>query len=239
VKHSFDREQLERPPLVEATFEIRVASETPYALVPGGLYAQLREDFPEVEEILPPGLADADVPPPLAFHRFTSRDERRLVQCGPNLLSVNVLGDYGAFESFEKFIQRALSIYEGIVKPSRVERLGIRYINFVDEEVLQGTWPFDVQVHAPKGNDLPLRETYAKLVLADRDASLGVVVAYPAVLPNQRRGALLDLDYFQEKPPIKTAGDCVAWARHGHEQIYQAFRHALSAPVYEIIKARK
>lgn len=232
----FVREELTRPPLLEAMFEVRVESEVPYALVPGHLHADLGKDLPTVKEIVPTVFLGQVEPPPLAFHRFENIEGTRLVQCGPGLLSINMLGDYGRFENFEALIRRGLVVYRRVARPSKIVRLGLRYINLLDEAVVQGEWPFAVKVTPPVRVPDRVAEVRTRINYrpADSANTLSVLMSYPTSLPDGKVGALLDLDCFTEIAP---QGDdaIVEWAAAAHEKIYQAFR-AHVEPVYGRLK---
>jgi uncharacterized protein (TIGR04255 family) len=238
VEQRYRREELGHPPLVEALFELRVDSPVPYALVPGHLHSALGDDFETVRAVAPTILIDVVPPPPLVFHRFESRDKKRLIQCGPSVLTVNVLDDYGAFEAFETYIGFAMDKYFRVARPTRVTRLGLRYINLIDDGLFGAGWPYAVTIDVPAQLKADVVQRNMRVAYHDThsDGTLAVGIAQPAQLANGRQGSLLDLDCSTEEPPQDPA-HVIAWARRAHDSIYQVFR-AYIEPVYGRLKER-
>lgn len=233
---SFEREPLPNPPLVEALFDLRAACEVPYILVPGALMRRL-QGFSTLEE------ADNAVFGPVklsaqAFHRFRSDDDKRLVQVGPGLFTVNVLGDYGEFEVFQELVQRALEAFVRAARPSKVIRIGIRYINLIREDLLSEldepirvSWRFPAEVFTPT-RGLNMRALFD---FPEHGGTLSFAVSRPHTLPDGRRGCLLDYDFFKSEPTFPLS-ECLSWTARGHDLIYQAFRATLSPALHERLK---
>jgi uncharacterized protein (TIGR04255 family) len=130
----------------------------------------------------------------------------------------------------EKFFRAA--------RPTRVTRLGLRYINLLDEDLFGASWPYSLALGVPE--QLKDEVLQQNLRVSYRDAhsggTLSVGIALPAQLANGRRGSLLDLDCANEEPPQDPL-DVIAWARKAHDSIYQVFR-AYIEPVYGRLKER-
>lgn len=229
----FKREQLGRPPLVEALFELRADCATPYSIVPGAMYDRLRDRFPTME--VNPLINTPIEIVGLALHRFTAADGKRMVQCGPGVLTVNVLGDYGAFESFEDLIKAGTDAFFDAAKPTKLHRLGVRYINLLPEDAIQRAGqPLRVVTTFPS-EGLPPQKTIAAKGTFEYPAergTLGLAFALPHQMPDGRKGCLLDLDFFTQDAQSFAAPDCLPWVKKGHDVIYQAFRSSLTATMY-------
>ena len=103
-------------------------------------YDKLKALFPKKQQ-LPLNFAVAvtaqtDEPtgpaPMFPFVRFLDSDEKRLVQIGQNLLTVNHLKPYDSWEQFLPFIQEGFKAYCEIAKPKGLRYLAIRYINRIE-----------------------------------------------------------------------------------------------------------
>jgi uncharacterized protein (TIGR04255 family) len=127
------------PPLQEALCEFRFRGDTSWDwTVPGMLWERIGSEFPRKESktVLPKELLEAgDLPLELrqatVRAQFFSESGSRLVQVGPDLLTVNVLPPYPGWIEFRPLILRVLETYREIAAPAQVERIGLRYINRV------------------------------------------------------------------------------------------------------------
>ncbi len=61
--------------------------------------------------------------------RFFSSDRTRLAQVGTNLLSANVLPPYPHWPEFRSFILECLRAYIEAARPSKIDRMTLRYID--------------------------------------------------------------------------------------------------------------
>ena len=128
------------PPIVEAVCEFRFVTDLDEwdLTFPGKLHSELREAYPgkprsqEIFHTEFPGQRREGSS--LASRteirvQFTTEDGQKLVSFGPDVLSVNGLAPYEGWEEFEPRIQEAFEVYVGVVKPSAIRRIGVRYIN--------------------------------------------------------------------------------------------------------------
>ncbi len=234
----YRREQLSKPPLIEAVFDVRASCETSAALIPGAIYGRLKSRFPISETtanliITPPETAQLG-----SMQRFMNQERTRLIQCGPEMFSVNVLGDYGAFPEFEALIKDALDAFYAEAQPSKLKRLGIRYINLLPAEAIAaaGGRPLRSEISFPS-EVLPAQAdgiAYRGVFGFPKDNGvLGVAAANPHQFPDGRRGCLLDFDFFIENPTFRAADDCLPWAKRAHDVVYDAFRSILTPEMYK------
>jgi uncharacterized protein (TIGR04255 family) len=127
------------PPVIEALAEIYVDGAIWDDTVPDRFYAAVRDQFPEkgrVEQIaleIEVGKEEATASARTAAprHQFRSSDGRRIVQISADVLVVNQLRPYEHYESWRALFLELLGRYRSLVKPSGVQRLGLRYINDV------------------------------------------------------------------------------------------------------------
>jgi len=232
----FTREQLRRPPLVEALLEVQASPTVPYPLVPGALNQRLSKTYPHAEQVHTFAVGDIQLqmPPTVATIRLKSPDGKRLVQIGPEVLTVNMVGDYGQYETFQAAMRDALDAFYEIARPGPPRRLGIRYINLVEERFLSGRDPLHIDASFP-GTVLPEKKAFgmrAVFPFGDAHGELAIAAARPHALADGRTGCLLDFDFFSTNPGEMTVAQILAWAKEAHDVIYQAFRASLGASTY-------
>lgn len=233
----YQREQLSKPPLIEAIFEVRAACQTSANLIPGAISERLKERFP-VAETGAGIVLNADGAAHVGFlERFLNAERTRLVQCGPEMFTVNVLGDYGEFPEFASMIKESLAAFYAVAKPTKLKRLGVRYINFLPADLVGAAAGKPLQIAATFPSDgLPERHELALRSLFEfpkQNGTLALAVANPHQLPDGRRGCLLDLDFFVETPTFLAIDDCLPWAKQAHDVIYDAFRSVLTPEMYK------
>ena len=233
----YQREQLSKPPLIEAMFEVRAVCQMSATLIPGAIYGKLKNRFPKQDGN--PGVlfASPGTPQIGAMHRFLADNERRVIQCAPELFTVNVLGDYGAFPEFEALIDEALQAFYAEATPTKLKRLAIRYINFLPTDSIAAAGGSPLRIHTsfpedvlPSADGLACRGIFK---VPEANGVLGLAVANPHRFPDGRTGCLLDFDFFIENPTFLAIEDCLPWARRAHDVIYQAFRSSLTPAMYQ------
>jgi uncharacterized protein (TIGR04255 family) len=143
---STHRIRYRKPPVTEALCEFYFAGSVYDATLPGQFYHRIAQSFPEKQEQqflqvqfpLSPNGPTVSAPTLQPRMQFRNPHENRLVQLAPDLLVVNQLAPYVAFEKWEPDILKCLSIYHDLASPQGIVRLGMRYINVVDLEVGDG-----------------------------------------------------------------------------------------------------
>ena len=142
------RRRYRNPPIEEALCEFRFTPGAGWDLtIPGKLQAALGEEYsgkPREQKAVRVGLhvqegkpANLEYGEGLAKIQLAAKGGTRLVGVGPDTLSVHMLRPYqntsnyrkGGWEEFEPRIEAALKAYETVVEPSRIDRIGVRYIN--------------------------------------------------------------------------------------------------------------
>jgi len=129
-----------KPPVVEALCEMYFEGSEWDDTVIGRFYERVRADFPtkrqqEIHEAQVRFTAAGDaaagvrrLPPRM---QFVTQAEDRMIQIGRDLLVVNQLRPYASFQEWENTLYEALKIYQELVKPRTIARLGVRYIDRV------------------------------------------------------------------------------------------------------------
>jgi len=126
-----------KPPVVEALCEIFTAGSAWDPTIPGMLYQRVHHRFPirgqsrdvEIEVNVGAAAPATKVTPSEPRSRFSREDGSRMIQVGRDLVVVNQLHPYPAFEEWRPEILETLEIYRELAKPSKVGRIGLRYLN--------------------------------------------------------------------------------------------------------------
>ncbi len=142
------RRRYRNPPIIEAVCEFHFAPGLDWdPTLPGKLHAELSNDYPGTprhQQSVELGVQFREGSP----HNFRfgegprkvqliTKDEKRIVGVGPNVLSVHMLRPYQdphdsdeiGWDKFRPRISRALDAYWGVAQPQGVTRIGIKYIN--------------------------------------------------------------------------------------------------------------
>ncbi len=218
--------RLSKPPLVEAVFEIRFSTETAYGLIPGRMFDELSEIFPQVEELQTASLP-LDVPlPVLVRHRFRSQDGTKLFQTGQGVLSVNHVA-YTHYDDLRADTERVIAALIRLQVASGIHRLGLRYINQV---ALDRDWSSITTLT----DSVP--ETITKKI-RDRRFHYGLDytpdrmnLAVGNLTSNGQEKLQLDIDFFRENeqlPPLN-ADSVLGWLDKAHEHVYEVFTSLLT-----------
>lgn len=104
---------------------------------PGALFRAIQDEFPEMEpvhevgvelELSPRGATQKFLPPRQRF-KFKHPSKPLVIQLGENVFTVNLLPKYPGWTVMRDHVLRTWEQARGIVSPSKVRRLGLRYIN--------------------------------------------------------------------------------------------------------------
>jgi uncharacterized protein (TIGR04255 family) len=228
------KRRYKRPPLLEAVCEIRFEPSQAWDwTLPGLLYDKIRTDFPEkklrnsVELSFGSQQAAQQFKGAVSQMQFLAQDGSRMVQVGPDVLSVHVTANYPGWELFLPMIVSVSGTYRQISAPRAINRIGLRYVNRlpipagpieitdylnfyprIPETIQQAHGPFIVGVlfDCNEGNDL-----------------LNVRVGNAAPT-----GIALDLDYSSAKPgsvPLEAISD---WCKTAHDKIEAMFEASIT-----------
>jgi len=184
-------------PIVEAILEIRFVTSESWRTLPGLLYAKIRGRYPEQkdlpladfpEEFRRQQVAFANLP----LMQFLSSDF--LIQFGPRVVSlVTKPNKYPGWTALEKEMTWLLAQLQECNFISEGERLGVRYINFLPQNV------FDQLILGVCVGQHPLTsgETAVTNVLRKKPFSARLHVANSALIGGEaevRKGSVLDID---------------------------------------------
>lgn len=183
-------------PIVEANIEIRFESEMPPEAVFGVVYNQFKNEYKGLEKLpilqIPEEIRSQD--PALMFqpcYRLTN--DNLIISIGPKVISIACVKEYVGWDDFSaKALEILLKINEsGII--SKLLRVGLRYINFFDGNILDR-----IDLSAKIGeSSLASNNTFIKTEFTRNEYSIVLQVANNAnilVSNKQKIGSIIDID---------------------------------------------
>lgn len=241
--------RLSRAPIAEAAIEIRATISVP---VPEDAYDKFREAVAErypthnAMRFLAPHFhieSESEVRTETAFSRvgvrLESADKKTVVQAKNDGLVVSRLPPYESWETLIAEIRSLWAVYFGVFAPSTVMRLGVRYINRIDLEYVDGRIDFDTVFTAapqiPRGLPQTL-ESFATRILmpiTTHQATLAIVQALESPAVDGSHFAVLDLDAFTNTLMKPDTDDMWQQLERLREVKNMAFFESLLRPIWE------
>jgi uncharacterized protein (TIGR04255 family) len=230
-------------PIVEAIFEIRFTSTATWLTMPGLLYDKIRDKYQEQKQLPTAGIPEEIRRQDPAFAhlplmQFLGADF--LVQLGARVISLvtkpNAYPGWTAIEGELRWILERLQA-AGFINEG--ERLGVRYIDFMAEDVFQnlilglqvGGKPLE-DVQADLTTILPRELLTIRLKVAN-----GAIVIRPS---GPQRGSVLDVDAWFGALDFEVFSNSIARFAEAHRAIKELFFGLLRpeylaklSPVYE------
>ena len=233
-----------KPPVVEALCEMYFeGSEWDDTLI-GQFYERVKKEFPkkrqqEIQEaqvrFSTVGEAAAGVrrlPPRM---QFVTEAGDRMIQLGPDLLVVNQLRPYASFEDWERTLYNALDTYQGLARPRRLARLGVRYI---DRVILPATtvrmedW-FALYPEIPPTVGATHGAFMLRVEFPERRPGHKLLVTFGSAPPEELDTTAFLLDYYDVSEPggAISKKDVQPFVRTAHDNIIEAFEASITDPL--------
>jgi len=189
--------RIARCPIVEAIFEARFASPEPWTTMPGLLFAQIREKYPEQKDLpltqLPEEVRRQN-PALMILPLIQFLGEKFLIQLGPRVVSlVTKPNAYPGWPAIEQELRWLVERLKAAGFVGETERVSARYIDFFDGDVFGGL-RLGLQI-----NDKPLQGTQTDITTLLRRAALSIRLqvtngAIVATKEGPKTGSVLDVD---------------------------------------------
>lgn len=200
-------------PIIDALLEIRFSTKIHPNAVFGLIYNVLKDDFTKVDNLpilqLPDVVRATD--PNLKFKpHYKISNSNFVVQIGTDVLSISSFPKYVGWDDFSKMIFSVIEKVEEIKIINNVNRLGIRYINFFQNNV------FDVINLRTCINEetINYKNTVVRTEIEHEDFISTLQIANNALNKDQF-GSVIDIDtykvtglerFFTEKEEIINSG---------------------------------
>ncbi len=231
----------ENPPLIEALCEFRFADSKEWDLtLPGLFYQEVKDKFPikreqnaiemlfELkEQKVPPGVR-GKVTPQI---QFFNKNETQLTQISPGILSVNQLEPYSKWSVFKPTILEVLQTYSNVASPSRIARIGLRFINRITMEKGVNTqsylqyFPTLPKSIAQEPRNLLLR---TELDFEEENGRLVFTLASTPSPTPKNKSFILDLDFITLDTSDITIENTHKWIETAHTIIETVFENSIT-----------
>jgi|SRR5690606_23903151 len=183
-------------PILDALFEIRFTTNIYPSAVFGMIYNALKDDFPKVEDLpilqLPEAIRAND--PNLKFKpHYRISNDGFVTQIGPDVVSISSFPKYSGWSEFSSQIFSILNKIENIGIVNSVTRIGIRYINFFENDIFK-----DIDLKICIGDDhIAYQNTVVRTEIEQGSFKSSLQVANNAK-HNNKLGSIIDIDTFTD-----------------------------------------
>lgn len=240
-----------KPPLIEALCEFQFVEEGWDWTIPGLIYRELKDRFPqkrqaqvvEFEVQAEPSQFSQRVKGGPGWMQFLRSDESALVQVGPNLLVVNHLPPYPHWNEFKVLILDVLSVYQRVARPKGFRRIGLRYINRIETPGTSFDLPtyFNLRPHLPAAIEAPYGTVLMRVELQhDMDQGQLLLTFARAVDGDDAAPVfVLDLDFATTSAGELSQDSVCGWIEQAHSRIEMAFEACVTDALREFFEEIK
>ncbi|WRQ32330.1 TIGR04255 family protein [Bacteroidales bacterium MB20-C3-3] len=214
-------------PIVDALLEVRFTSTINANAVFGLIYSVLQKDFQKVETLpilqLPDVVRASD--PNLKYKPYYKiSNENFVIQIGPDVILISSFPRYLGWEIFSKIIFDVLTKIEQIGIINVIERIGIRYINFFENNIFE---KINLKVSIGS-NDVLCKNTIIRTEIEQGEYSSTLQLANNAII-NGKNGSIIDIDTFVTKNLVNFFSKKNELINAGHLKEKELFYSLLSS----------
>lgn len=218
----------------EAVCEIRFTAPQSLEIIVGRL-ADARSWRDQVQTRLP----SADIPaqlraidPALRFQpslEVSAPSGGGFVRIGPSSLSIHQTAPYKGWTVFQPAISDAIHAFREQLPDARIERVGLRYINLLNERDHLITRPHNLKLKILVGDNLPVDDAFAvnyrRMPSAGHICQVGVATReYTAGPAEEPFSVVVDVDVFTPEPlQFSTEGEALSWIEGAHNHLKDEF----------------
>lgn len=191
--------RLRNNPLIDVTAEIRFSSEAPRDTIVGLVYGAIKDSFgaPETLPILQLPIALRDHDPNLryqAYYRFRKQGHSLLL--GPRTVALSTI-PYEDWDSAEPQLIDILTKLDKVKLFHKIERVGLRYINFFENLNVVGHSTLKVEI---AGKSVADQSVSLRTQRMDKDFTVITQIISNAsiAVPVKKTGSIIDLDVSTE-----------------------------------------
>lgn len=227
-----------KPPLIEAVCDFRFSGSQPWDwTVPGLFYEQIRNDFPNKEQVNVVGTIIDPAQSKIVQQaqpkmQFVNENRTRAIQVAPDNLSLHQLHPYDGWECFKKSILKYLLTYRSIANPEGLTRVGLRYVNRLElptiEIELNEYFRILPQVPPPIPQIFPSFLLNVEIPYNSPENRLRIT--FGTVIPENpsNNAYVLDFDIFTSDNAIPSMEEVSDWLDIAHDRIEVAFDAAFT-----------
>lgn len=217
--------RIEDCPIVDAILEIRFSSNIYSSAVFGLIYNVLKEKYPKIEKLpilqLPEELRERD--PSLRFKpTYKATNESFTIQIGPEVFAISSNMPYVGWEKFSREIQTSLNSILNMDVIEKVHRLGLRYINYFDEDIYK-----NIKMKVQINNEVrDLKKTVFRTELQHNNFLSTLQISNNAKNTKNGKesiGSILDIDTFKDFSDESFANNYMEMIHEAHRQEKELF----------------
>jgi uncharacterized protein (TIGR04255 family) len=181
-------------PILDALLEVRFSSKINSNAVFGLIYNVLQKDFEKVESLpilqLPDVVRVSD--PNFKYKpHYRISNNNFVIQIGPDVLSISSFPKYLGWQAFSKTIFDVLQKVEKIGIISKIERIGLRYVNFFENNIFD---KINLKVCISSDN-IFYKNTVVRTEIEQGEFNSTLQIANNAI-NSGRLGSIIDIDTF-------------------------------------------
>ena len=244
-------QQYPNPPVREVVCEFRYEEDGTWdGASPGLVYAALSDEFPrrlvedrpvpppsppaQASRLLPLGVQQVgfQIVPELPLRFWRQGDESGVFSVTPYRLAVSHFRPYPSWEGFREIALKGSEAYQGVLNPTRVSRIGLRYINDVSVgqlpvrlEEFFNFYPF---VGPTIRHDLSRFHCLVQIQFEDGRDSLVLQMGSKPPSEEQDAEVVLDLDYFLAPQNHLELDETTGWLETAHTNLQSVFEGCLT-----------
>lgn len=237
------------PPIIEALLDIRIEASAGLSLTDlQGCLERVRDRYPKRRELKstsvrlnPPEELATEIHVEQQGYLGISEDEKQFFQARLNGFTANRLAPYSSWEEFRQETRRLWDVYREVVKPTRITRIALRYINRIDIPAQAAELKQYFKTFPEVAADLPqvLESFFMQLILPLPDAKARVIVVEtlappPPNSPQDVVSVVLDLDLFRTEDLPHAEEDLWSVFEILREQKNKVFRACLTEQAEEL-----
>ena len=258
--------QYPNPPIREVVCEFRYEEDGHWdAAAPGLVYSALNSEFPrrlaperpvstgaptlESSDLSAPGAQHLElrVGPPESLRFWRESDELGYFSLAPYRWSVHHFKPYPSWKRFSEIVDKGFNAYQGVLDPTKVQRVGLRYINAIDLgqaaiDLGLRSVPLEefVEFYPFLGDSMPqVLARFHSLVQMDFENARDSLILQIWNTPRPRGTDIeivLDLDYFLVQPENFDLGETAEWLETAHANVESVFEGCLKEPTRRLFQ---
>ena len=232
------------PPVVEALCEVYFTSTKWDDSIPDKFFDEVKGRFPKQQDHIvrhaeiTVDVADeeiiGDVQPGPSRKLFLTEEEDQLIQIAENLIVFNQLTPYLSFPAWENSLYEALFIYERLVSPQAIDRIGVRYLNHIKipEQQFPMSDYFTIFPHIPLGSGKVHRAFLINCLVPQSDDDHFLTISFSSAEPEPPDigGQVFLLDLYDQASIGRALNETElkTQVRMAHSNVLQAFEGSIT-----------
>ena len=193
-------------PILEAIIELRFVSSKEDAIV-GLIHSKIEGNYPKIERTpiadLPRNIIENDIN--LKFKplfKLAHKTNTFTILVGPRVITLSILSQYPGWEMISKEMSKITAILDDLKIVEKYTRIGLRYINSFDENILPNT---NISLGLHDKTMRHYEEISLKLNIPTKDFTRKLLIANNARISSiPKEKSIIDIDVSMKNPDKNT-----------------------------------